>query len=517
MQATYILKSKFNLRIIALLSAIPLTLFIQMVDTPLNWVVFVLAFYPGIEFGLKDAFINAVIIGLTTAVINFFWIISGTNRFTGSSNILMGVGIILVFCVFFCFYTCSIGIAYVLLRWRQQTKLRWLWTSILAGCYFVFLDELTQQIGKGFSTCMYVNYIPFASNFFAIQPASILGPSIISFILAVVNYQAAYFLYYKKWRMLFIPASIVFVYLLSGYIIGQYYEKKTESQENKSLVSVSIVAENISPDIVWNNQTGNFFVNNLMQLNKTAINTNPQLIIWSETAVPWTYQPDDPFIDSIKEMNKRTQSTMIMGINTQYEGRTFYNSVYGIDANKNVLGVYKKREALFLVEKPFLGILLPFLSPNSFRVKEGTGANNITTKYGSAGILLCNESSITSLASQSVKAGANFLINPGNDGWFSDTYIIKQHFYHSRLRAVENRKDIIVNNNNGYCGIIKASGVIQSMKTDDNSYILEGTIKPNNISSFYNRHPNLLLYLTATIFIILTILNFTAGKIKKPA
>ncbi|MDR0791702.1 MAG: apolipoprotein N-acyltransferase [Chitinophagaceae bacterium] len=510
----YNFNSKFNLRLLAFLSAIPLTLFIQMVDTPLNWFAFILAFYP-VEFKMKDALINAVIIGLTTAIVNFIWIISGTNRFTGSSNLLMGIGIILVFCIFFCFYTCLMGATYVLLQWKRRTKFRWLWTSIMAGCYFVLMDAFTQWVGKGFSTCMYVNYIPFATNFYAIQPASILGPSIISFVLGMVNYQAGFFLFYKKWKMLFIPVGIVFLYLFSGYIIGQQFEKKTQTLSQTPPVSVSIIVENISPDRIWNNQTGPFFVNNLMQMNKTALASKPQLVVWSETAVPWTYLPDDPFLDSVVQMNKPTGSTLIIGINTKIKGRTFYNSLYSIDTNRNVLGIYKKREALFLVEKPFMGIVLPFLTPNSFRVQEAKEVNNIATKHGSAGVLLCNESSITGLASQSVKAGAEFLINPGNDGWFSDTYITKQHFYHSRLRAVENRKDIIVNNNNGYCGIIEASGKVQSVKADDTSFVLQGTIKPNKILTFYTLYPNFLFYSCIIIFVIFTIINFAVAKMKR--
>jgi apolipoprotein N-acyltransferase len=333
----------------------------------------------------------------------------------------------------------------------------------------------------------------------------------------MVNFQAGFFLFYKKWKMLFIPVGIVFLYLFSGYIIGQQFEKKTQALSQTPPVSVSIIVENIPPDLVWNNQTGPFFVKNLMQMNKTALESKPQLIVWSETAVPWTYEPDDPFLDSVVQMNKPAGSTLIIGINTQSElkGRTFYNSVYSIDTGKNILGIYQKREALFLVEKPFMGIVLPFLSPNSFRVKEGTEVNNIATKHGSAGILLCNESSVTGLASQSVVAGAEFLINPGNDGWFSDTYITKQHFYHSRLRAVENRKDMIVNNNNGYCGIIEASGAVQSVKTDYNSFVLQGTVTPNKILTFYNRYPNFLFYSCIIIFVVLTIINFAGAKMKR--
>lgn len=499
--ATY----KYDL--IALLSAIPLSMSIQMVNSPLNWLVLVFPFLSGIAItDLKIALRRALIIAVSTALINFFWIMQGAKIYTGTPwGFLIGLLIVCVFIIGFCVYTGVIGAVYVFFQWKKASKYKWLIDSVLGGCLFVFMDAVMIEIGKGFSTCMFVNYISLAMNDSVIQYVAYLGPLFITFILAMTNYQIAYLVHYKKWKFLAIPLGILFLF----FVIGNYiFQSTKEDYAYGKKADVALLTTNIPPSVSWDSAHGNDVVHYIFDLNKKAVDSKIKLVVWPETIVPWTYEKNDPFLQQLLQMSQGQGINHVIGINTVYEGHTFYNSLYSIANDGTVEGRYDKRSALYLVEKPFCGILLPFLSTSSFRVKEGNSAAPINTIYGKAGVLLCNESSIPYLAVNAVNEGATYIVNSGNDGWFSDTYITKQHFYHSRLRAVENRKYVLVNNNNGYTGCIDPTGNILSMEKHAGGYILETSIVPNNVVTAYDKYPYLILVIAIIIFASISIVNF---------
>lgn len=513
---SFLSRIKFNkFDLCAMLGAIPLTMSIQMVDSPTNWFMLTLTFLCGIDItSLKLATRRALIIGTTTAFINFFWILNGATKFTGSSfGFFLGILIVLVFVFCFCIYTSLIGGVYVLFQWKKTENVACWLNSIMGGCLFVFLDAVMMEVGKGFSTCMYVNFIPFGMNSSAIQYLPYVGPLIITFVVGMIDYQVAYLIYHKKWKLLWVPGFILLMFLAGGnYLKTTNTEWNIETQNPNNSAKIALVTNNVAPSMSWDSAFGNKLVNYLFSLNQKALASGADEIIWPETIVPWTYESKDPFLNHLFQMSQGKDVNQVIGVNTFYQERTFYNSLYSFDSKGNVLGRYDKRNALYLVEKPLAGILLPFLSSMSFRVREGHSNAPLLTKYGMAGILLCNESSISSLARSSVNEGAEYLINPGNDGWFSDTYITKEHFYHSRMRAIENRKYVLVNNNNGYSGVIAPDGNILDMERSGNGLIISTAIVPNQYKTFYDRYPHFFLLLSMLIFGTITAVNFKRHK-----
>lgn len=502
---------------IALLSTIPLTLAIQMVDTPLNWGMYVLVFLSCMEDNLKTTIKRSTLIGSVTALINFSWIISSTNDFAGKGGFFLGLLIMLGFCIAFVLYANIIGVLYATLRWHNRENYSWVFNSILAGCLFTGLDLGMTLIGQGFSTCMYLNFISLAHNQYAIQPTAFVSPYFLSFLIGATNFQAAYFIYHRKYKLLSIPVAIILIYLGIGSVLLYNYNKTLEKDavvNNSKRFKAALICENILPKYKWDSQNGFQLVNNLFSLNKKAIASGANLAIWSETAIPWTYQENDDFIGELNKQCTAANMSFILGINTQYQGNVYYNSMYSYAPNAQLLGRYDKRQALFLVEKPFMGIVLPFfINSASYLVKESRNDTPLRTQYGYAGMLLCNESAIGLLAAKSVRLGANFLINSGNDGWFANTYITKQHFYYARLRAVENRKDILINNNNGYSGMVRSNGDIVGKEQDDFSTVLTYDVMPNSYLTPVSQHYyTLMFYFCLVLFIVIEIFNIKRNK-----
>lgn len=497
---------------ILLLSTIPITMSIQMTDTPLNWIVYALVFYAFMDIKKpSEAFWRGAFVGGVTAILNFFWIIGGASKFTGQ-GILIGIGITLIFTVIFAIYAGILGWIILFLKRKQPYKYEWLVNGVYLAAFWVLVDSFMVYFAKGFALCLFVTYIPLARNLYVSQLSTLTGPLFLTFLVVFLSYTTAYFIYYRRWKQLFIPAAIILLSLISGSVILNNYENRLtsgDSTNHEKPFKAAILAQNLDAQFRWGPQNGDFIARQLFEMNKEVCRNNVQLTIWSESAIPWNFSPDDDFLRVLDSITTPSNVTHLIGMNTDFdrEHRIFYNSIYCMEPHKKVVGRYDKRLALSLIEKPFMGMLIPFYNSTGFRVEEGKSDIPLETPYGNAGILLCNESVIPDLTYNSVREGANFLVNPGNDGWFSDTYISEQHLYHARLRAIETRKDLIINNNDGYSGKIESTGKMPAMKKSTAAMIGYATISPNDYKTFIVKHPHWFPILCLILFVGFIVYN----------
>ena len=236
-------------------------------------------------------------------------------------------------------------------------------------------------------------------------------------------------------------------------------------------------------------------VQRLLDLNKAAVAQNPDIILWSESAVPWTYRKDDDLVNEILKESAPSKATHILGINTEVENNVVNNSAYCILANGDVAARYDKQYLLSFIEKPFAGINIPFFSSRGFLVSDDKAHSApLQTPHGKAGIMICNEAAIEKPALELAQNGAEFFCNMSNDGWFNDTYIIRSHFLSARLRAVETRKDVVVNCNNGFSGSIDAAGNIIEQEKNTEPFIKIAEVHPNQYKSLATKSPMLFIY-----------------------
>lgn len=499
-----------------LISAIPITMSIQMVDSPLNWIAYALAFYAFLDLEKpSQAFRRGAFLGAITAILNFFWIIGSASKFTGA-GLLAGIAITLIFTVIFSLYAAILGWIILLLKRKKAFKWEWLLNGIYLASLWVLVDSFMIYFAKGFALCLFVSYIPLAHNLYIIQLTAITGPLLLTFIVIFISYISSYFAYYKKWKMLFVPLVLIIFLISLGGILLNSYENKIENTvyAPHKPFKTAILAQNIDPKFQWNPQNGDYLAKQFFVMNKQVAASGSQLVIWAESAIPWNYTPNDDFLRVIDSITAPSGITHLIGMNTDFDrkNRIFYNSIYCINPLLKVAGRYDKRLALSLIEKPFLGLLIPFYNSTGFRVKEGISDQPLTTPYGKAGILLCNESAIPDLAYNTARDGANFLVNPGNDGWFSDTYISRQHLYHARLRAVETRKDVIIDNNDGYSGLIESTGKMPSMNKSPGAVIGYADIRPNGDQTFIVAHPHWFPILCLIIFLSFFLYNLFCSK-----
>lgn len=455
----------------------------------------------------RQAFIAGYIFGFTISLSSLNWMIGGSERFSGST-IIYGLLVYILSSVIVAFYFAFLNFLFSRLQ-KRNTKNVLLYNSLLICCIYGLGEFVFMLLGRGMPWFGYHSGSVMMKNLYGIQTASIWGIHGISFIVVLINYLIAEFVLTKNWKKLFIPVAILVLFLSSGYFIYNYYTKKEGRGQE---INIAILCGNIEPEIRWNDSSGNFLVNELLTMNRKAVALKPDLALWSESAIPWTYREDDDLVNELLKISKPVGMGHILGMNTDDQGNYVYNSVYSLDSTGAVVGRYDKRVLLSFIEKPVVGLFVPFFSSNGFLVSDGQSKSPIPTDFGNAGVMICNESAVPTTATDMVKNGAEYMVNVSNDGWFNNTYLVDLHLYNVRMRAVETRKDIAINSNNGYSGLVKATGKMGEIRMDTEPFILPVTVFPNTLNTLYSNYPYWFILFLSILSITLALWNKLSYK-----
>jgi apolipoprotein N-acyltransferase len=413
---------------------------------------------PGRRSGPRTAARLGFVTGLAISVCAFSWMIPGAQTFTGAS-IWYGIAVFAACTVIFPLYWAALTWAYI---WLKDGAVRaWGGGALLAGALWVCAEAALQWGAQGMPWFLFHSGNALAGNLYAIQPLCWTGIHGATFAVVAVNAAIGRSLYTRDWKSLWKAATAIVAYIAIGWGILE-----TRPAPRGASFSLALLAEEITPDVQWDSTSGDKLVARLLDLDRAAAARKPDMALWSESAIPWTYRADD---DLVREIVRVSPVTHMLGMNTSVSEGVVYNSAYCLQ--QGVQGRYDKQVLLLGIEKPWWGWLIPFTSSNGYAVRKGPYAAPLPTPYGAAGILICNESAVPASAASAVRGGARFLLNMSNDGWFSDTYLVDQHFYNVRLRAVETRRDIAVNSNNGITGLVSASGRILEARQGDDPFV----------------------------------------------
>lgn len=472
------------------------------------WICYVPLFVRLTTMEAKSAFKAGSIFGIIISLVGFYWMIPGAERFTRSS-IFYGVVVFGISACFFSLFFGSLAYFFTKLKFAESAKPSPLLNGLLIAALFCISEALLMYIAKGFPWFDFHSGYTLVSSLYAIQPAEYFGIHVITFIVILVNYLFAVFIYRKQWLRLLFPVGGIVAYLLAGYFIFQNFSNNL--QPGKA-VNIAVLSENIAPEIKWNENTGNLLAGRLLNMSRTAAALKPDIALWTESAIPWTYKKDDDLVNAIVKITGPANITHILGINTDASQNIVYNSAYCLLPDGTVNGRYDKQVLLDLIEKPFAGMLIPFMSSDGFTARPGENDMPVNTPYGKAGIMICNEAAVPATAYRAANNGAGFICNLSNDGWFNNTYIVGLHFYNARLRAVETRKDIAVNSNDGYSGLVKASGEMVVKEKSSEPFVKVVTVNINHYNTLVATQPFLFIYFCIALLVLLIAIRFLLGR-----
>ena len=187
-----------------------------------------------------------------------------------------------------------------------------------------------------------------------------------------------------------------------------------------------------------------------------------------------------------------------------------FNTALVMDAD-TIFGSYVKSKLVPGVEIIPYENALPFLGKI---VKQFGGSSNSYGTLGEMesipgrdghrlGAMICYESVYGDWSRVATKKGANFLAVITNDGWWGDTPGYRQHFNYARLRAIENRRDIVQAANTGTSGLIDQRGDVHFKTGWWVETAFRGVINANDAQTPFVRHGDIAGRTCAVVFMLL--------------
>jgi apolipoprotein N-acyltransferase len=196
--------------------------------------------------------------------------------------------------------------------------------------------------------------------------------------------------------------------------------------------------------------------------------THPELVVWPEAPSPF-FEGDPRFQQAMVKIAHSVQAPLIVGgLAADYSAEENewrdYNAAIVVGADGGRVGRYDK---IHLV--PF-GEYVPFqrllffahkLTGKVSRFTPGEERKVFRLNGHRYGIFICYEAVFADEVRQFSQLGAEVLVNISDDGWYGDTSAPWQHLNMARMRAIENRRWLLRDTNNGVTSVIDPYGRVR--------------------------------------------------------
>lgn len=239
---------------------------------------------------------------------------------------------------------------------------------------------------------------------------------------------------------------------------------------------------------------------NLSRMSLEALEENPDMIVWSETAFvpsvywytnyPYTGDAEgedfdylrkiqglvDEFVDfasniGVPLLTGNPRGELAPGATEPYTedgdwNKIDYNSVILFDEGEIKDSYLKQHLVPFTEHFPYekqLPLLYNFLLANDYNWwEEGKESKVFTTSNGiTFSTPICFEDIFGELCADFIDNGADLLVNMTNDSWSGSVVSERQHAAMAVFRAVENRRTVLRGTNSGITSLITPDGTIQ--------------------------------------------------------
>ncbi len=446
----------------------------------------------------SKAFKIGILFGFLFSLFSLFWLVF--LQIETNIKILLLFGLILLFLYYGVYYGTGLLIT-------SKTSI-WVLPLVLSGLEFIRgIGEIGfPWLSLGYSQARYS---------LVIQQASLYGVYGISFWLILVNVVLYKLIKIKnaKYAVLFI---IVFCLPL---LYGALRIKKPAGD----FISVGIAQPNIDPNLKFTKAMHEETLRRLINLSqkctevRTArIGRTLDLVIWPETAIPIFLKFPSESQNRVFELANRINTAILTGTPIyDHEDREIYNGAVLIEPKIGITQEYRKTHLV-----PF-GEHIPFgqYFRSLRKIDVGGGHYAPGREYTVFAIeetkfscLICFESIFPEISRESVKNGADLLINITNDGWFGKISGPQQHNDMAILRTVENGVPLARCSNTGISMIVDKYGhILRETKLFEEDFITS-TISVKRDVTAYQIFGDLLPIISLIFITIALIFRFIAQK-----
>jgi len=411
-------------------------------------------------------------------------------------------------------------------------------TALLAAPFlWVFLEYIRSNLSFlslpwGLLAHSQYQYLP------VIQVASLSGAYGISFLIVMVNSAITAIVYPVFWRLgkthlgsnrlpsnkgkmvLAITAS-----LLMGLVLFHGHIKVSKPIVGQG-IKVSVVQGNIEQPKKWDPKYARFIMQTYAELTQKGSEEQPALIIWPETATPWSINQDPLLYAQIRRIAKTAGAYLLLGSAQPHKFRLanskeikYLNSAFLVPPEVEI-SRNQRYDKIHLL--PF-GEYLPYreIIPWSYIKVPDVGSYMPGEEFTifrhpsfRFGVTICWEDIFPELVRRLVKGGAQFIINITNEAWFGRTAAPYQFVSMSVFRAVENRLYVLRCANTGVSCFIDPYGRVIDRVIDNRGQdifvrgVLTRSIVPMESKTIYTRYGDWFVWLCfacSTVFLILAI------------
>ncbi|MBW2021262.1 MAG: apolipoprotein N-acyltransferase [Deltaproteobacteria bacterium] len=452
-------------------------------------------------------------LGWTWGVAHFvaliYWIVIAVGHY-GKMSFITAIAAVLLLAIYLAIYPALFCSLVVLLK---DTKSASVWIPFS----WVALEYGRAKLLTGFPWCLtgYSQY----NHPLLIQVAAIFGVYGLSFAIILVNwYCYKVFLARNNHSLRQLIQSSLFTFLCVAVILWFGYQQLHPSiiptQRKETSLRVAIVQPSIDQSLKWDTRFQNKTMELYETLTRAAASSNPDLVIWPETATPFFFQANEPMAKRVVALSQELNCPILFGSPAYEESESntrYYNRAYLLKPDGSMPQYYDKVHLVPFGEYVPLARVLSFvgkLVPGAGSFSPGSSFRPIEFHGSRFGVMICFEAIFPEISRTEKRQGAEFFVNLTNDAWFGKTSAPYQHLAMTVFRAVENRVPLVRAANTGFSAIIDPYGRIKAKSRLFTKEVLVGkiTVSSTHASTFYERYGDLFakaaLLISFSVFII---------------
>ena len=324
-----------------------------------------------------------------------------------------------------------------------------------------------------------------ASNSLALlQLTPITGIWGLSFVIAAYGSFLAYVALMREpqaWKSALVVTLALIVIAISGYLVPI-----ATPHHIAHLVQTNFPQSEQYPSDWMQVHAGE--LDQLAQISVDAAKKTPGLIVWPEVPAPFSMQ-DPSFASRMVRIAKESGSEFLVGVvdwqkNDDWQKNverqknananaknqwSAYNSAVLLDASGRRTYAYNKIHLVPFGEYVPLREWLTFAGRLTADISDFTPGVEYAVGHADRpfGTFICYEAIFPNEIRRFAANGAELLINISNDGWFGRSAAPAQHLMMSRVRAVESRRWMLRDTNNGFTVSVDPYGrIVSRLPTD---------------------------------------------------
>lgn len=368
---------------------------------------------------------------------------------------------------------------------RRLGRRVYLWSAPLAIAGFEWLHGQTDASYPWLTTGYDLLSTPF------VQVADWIGVYGLSLLIVVVNALIASWYVARSTEHASRTPLYAAVGLLAVWLGASVaHHSAVEGRRTDGTLTVSLVQPNENPWDKWTDPRKQVATHIAMVNTARQQGALPDVVVWSETAIPFTIReaPYQPEMARLQHWVDTSSVTLLTGFadrmiypvgeappsarTSSYDPNLRYdhfNASMTIDPDRGVTSIHRKSMLTPFAER------LPFADQLSFAmswIEWGVGISawgkgrtrdpqpilRDGDTIARIGTIICIESIYPEVARDMVNNGADLLCVITNDAWYNGTWGPEQHYHIARMRAIEQRRDLIRCAMSGETGVITLEG-----------------------------------------------------------